>query len=65
TPRSQLSSCTVHKFRDQQQSPDDVEQPVSDQPAQDNTHVTLSNDVQIDLDHNTQTPLSSKTLPDQ
>ncbi|CAF3602901.1 unnamed protein product [Rotaria sp. Silwood1] len=64
-PRSQLSSCTVHKFRDQQQSPDDVEQPVSDQSVQDNTHVTLSNDVQIDLDHDTQTPLSSKTLPDQ
>ncbi|CAF4313741.1 unnamed protein product, partial [Rotaria sp. Silwood2] len=64
-PRSQLSSCTIHKCHDQQQSSNDVEQPFNDELVHNNIHATISNDVQIDLDHYIQTSLSSKTLPDQ
>ncbi|CAF1308953.1 unnamed protein product [Rotaria sordida] len=63
--RSQLSSFTICKFPDQQQSPNNVEQPFNDQLIHDDIYATISSDVQIDLDHNIQTPLSTKTLADQ
>ncbi|CAF1481945.1 unnamed protein product [Rotaria sordida] len=63
--RSQVSSFTICKFPDQQQSPNNVEQPFNDQFIHDDIYATISSDVQIDLDHNIQTPLSTKTLADQ
>ncbi|CAF3872331.1 unnamed protein product [Rotaria sordida] len=63
--RSQVSSFTICKFHDQQQSPNNVEQPFNDQLIHDDIYATISSDVQIDLDHNIQTPLSTKTSADQ